>query len=378
LNNGAKRGVLHVENDRGRVFFHLDGGRVAGVSASGVDPAELTASLPESLASLAPVLDLTVTGQAGGQLGGILELLDRKVLNPRLLSRLLRHQAALLTLRCFTERQNEFRFESKRTLSPLHQKVPLGISVLALLIEGAMHCDESLLPADDPRQVYVRRLIRGQNLDRAGVSAQHMKLFGLLQQARSVDELTGPMDAGRDELRRALYALTLADLVEVQQRRETRTIIVFEPDLAGAQGLRELREHDSGRYCCKLVRDHLALRLLLRRADPDAFVCGIDNEAAPAVLRDVHKTTLGRGGRTKFVGFIAPERNQGGVAAWSKRVGAELDAVVDGPLTKESLFAALDDLFTAGEKADALPPAVPAVVAAAVHPTHSEGVTQSC
>jgi CheY-like chemotaxis protein len=378
LNNGAKRGVLQIENDRGRVFFYLGGGRIAGVSASGIDPSELKSSVPESLASLAPVLDVTVGVQGRSHLSGILELLDRKVLNPRLLGRLLRYQAALLTLRCFTEKQKNFRFESKQTLPPLAQKLSLEISVLALLIEGAMHCRESLLPSDDPPRLYARRVIRGQNLDRAGVSANHMKLFSLLQQPRSLDELTEATGASRDELRRALYGLTLADLVEVRPCRETRSVVVFEANPAAAPGLRDALEQGSGRYGGQIVRDHLALRLLLRRVQPQAFVCRLDTEAAPAALRDVQQMTAGRSPRTKLVGVADPEKKHGDAADLYQQLGAPLDAVIQGPLTNEKLFTALDDLFDADRISAAACPAVTPVGAVVCDSPQPGGVTLTC
>ena len=61
-----------------------------GVSASGVDPLELSQCLPDTLQSLSPVVKLTINGRTSKELDGIVELLDRRMLDPRLLKKLLR------------------------------------------------------------------------------------------------------------------------------------------------------------------------------------------------------------------------------------------------------------------------------------------------
>ena len=73
------------------------------------------------------------------------------------------------------------RFDSNRVMlaNALHKNLPLDISLLALLVEGAIHGDD----ADDSsaeNHTYVRRAIRGQNLDRAGLTARHMKVLNVL------------------------------------------------------------------------------------------------------------------------------------------------------------------------------------------------------
>ena len=75
---------------------------------------ELIGQLPETLQDLAPVLRLTVGGGSCSQIEGLVQLLDNKVLDPRLLQKLLRHQAAMLLLKCFTTPLQSFRFETER------------------------------------------------------------------------------------------------------------------------------------------------------------------------------------------------------------------------------------------------------------------------
>ena len=77
---------------------------------------------------------------------------------------------------------------------------------------------EEELPESPPERLYVRRAIRGQNLDRAGLSPQHQKILSSLGEPRSLTELAEQMAWETDEVRRVLYGLWLADLVEVQTR----------------------------------------------------------------------------------------------------------------------------------------------------------------
>ena len=52
--------------------------------------------LPKSLANLAPVLKMTIGGRSCAEVDGFVQLLDQKVLDPRLMTKLLRFQAAML------------------------------------------------------------------------------------------------------------------------------------------------------------------------------------------------------------------------------------------------------------------------------------------
>ena len=218
LNNGQKSGVLEIEAERIRLWIHLDGGRIQGVSATGIGEAELgelTDRLPESLAKLAPVLKLTVGGRSCAEVDGFIQLLDRKVLDPRLMTKLLRYQAAMLLRLGFTGRLSAFRFGRGAAAGSLPRNLPLNLSLLALLIEGAAHGDplEPRPPAD---ALYARRAIRGQNLDRAGLSAQHMKIMNLLAQPKSADQLAEQLGQPPEQVRRALEGFLLAEWIEVR------------------------------------------------------------------------------------------------------------------------------------------------------------------
>ena len=74
--------MLTVDAGPLRVSFYLHEGRIQAVVSSGVDPDEIVRTLPESLSDLAPVLKLTVGGRMCSEIDGLVELLDRKVLDP--------------------------------------------------------------------------------------------------------------------------------------------------------------------------------------------------------------------------------------------------------------------------------------------------------
>ena len=113
------------------------------------------------------MIKLTVAGRRGSEVDGLLELLNNKVLDPRLLKKLLRLQAAVLLRICFTGQLKSFRFERNQIAPPLFQKLPLDSSLLSFLVEGALICDQQELPDCQGEIAFVRRAIRGQNLDRA-------------------------------------------------------------------------------------------------------------------------------------------------------------------------------------------------------------------
>jgi CheY-like chemotaxis protein len=351
LTNAGKSGLLEVEGDYRRTRFYLGQGRIAGVTAAGVDVRHVLERLPDTLQSLSPVLKLTLSGGGGGELDGVLELLDRKVLDPRLLRKLLRHQAAVLTLDCFTQQLKEFRFQVGPGLPQLQAKLPLDASLLALLIEGALTCPDAQVPAAEPGLV-ARRVARGQNLDRAGVSARHMKLLGLLNEPRSDEQLMQQLGWEADELRRVLYGLTLVEAVHRRAKRQTQNVVVYEPNANAAQPLRDFLAGASGRYQGRVVRDRLALQLVLKRSHVDVLVFSLNSEQDAVLCRDVHTAVHERLSNVKWIALVPATGEEDLHSAWSKRLGIEFDNVLRHPCPAETLGKTLDDLF-----ADRQPPA---------------------
>jgi CheY-like chemotaxis protein len=345
LNNANRSGMLEIEGDGYRVFLYLDSGRIAGVSANGLNVDELADCLPDALQNLAPLLALTVGGKSSNELDGILELLNRKVVDPRLLRQLLRHQAAWLLWRCFNDELKEFRFTQGTKLPSLVGQLPLESSVVALLIEGALRCSEAALPAGESDHVYLRGTPRGQNLDRAGVSAKHLKLLTLLTERRSSHQLAEKLGWSADEARRVLHAFVLVDLVERHTKSNARRIVVFDNDPATAGRLREKLDDGQQRYYGKVVKDGFAMNLVLKRAEPEAIVFVVNNAEAYESLCELTSSQKDSLADAKLIGLFPSNVNKQNILEHLRQRGTEFDVTLEHPTEVEDLFASLDELF---------------------------------
>jgi CheY-like chemotaxis protein len=278
LNNGAKTGVLEVETARYRVYVYVDKGRIQAVTASGVEPETVAQHMPDALAELAPVIKFTVAGRRGSEVDGLVELLNNKVLDPRLLKKLLRLQAAVLLRFCFTDQLKSFRFDQNRSAPPLFQKLPLEGSLLSFLVEGALICDEQELPSWEEGTGYVRKSIRGQNLDRAGLSSRHMGLMSLMSEPISVSQMAQQLGWPVEEVQRVAHGFELAELVERCQITNTVKVfsVISESQLGRKLGsfFQANRQELTG----KVVRDWLGLKLLLRRSRPDVLMVELQED----------------------------------------------------------------------------------------------------
>lgn len=331
LNNGRKSGMVDVEADRNRVSFYIDHGRIQAVTSTGVDPQEITATLPETLQDLAPVVGFTVGGRFSAEVDGLVQLLDKKVIDQRLLRNLLRHQAALLTWKCFQMPLKSFRFEANAGVPPLFQKLRLDISLVALMVDGALRCAESELPAESAQAAYGRSAIRGQNLDRAGLAAQHMKILSKISEPLTCEEIAGRLGFAQDEVRRVLHGMELAELVERQERANTRSVVALEHDADGGQVLRGLLSAGARGYSGRVVRDQLGLQLLLKRSRPDAILIAQDSDELQGLAQQ-----LRNGNNGNDVPWIAilPESSNG--------AGENFDAVLTRPYTQQQVVDALN------------------------------------
>ncbi len=309
LNNGSKHGVLEVETDRCRASIYVNGGRIQAVTASGIDPAEVSRRMPEGLAELAPVVKFTVAGRRGSEVDGLVDLLNNKVLDARLLKKMLRLQAAVLLRICFTDELRSFRFDANQAASSLFEKLPLECSLLALLVEGALICEADELPSVESTSGFVRRAIRGQNLDRAGLSSRHMKLMNCVSEPSSVDQIAQQLGWPLEEAQRVLNGFELAELVErCPFAATTRVFGVIQHEGLGKTVESTLQHHAD--FSGKLVKDWLALRLLLRRQKPDVLLLELTESSKEQLqqLRDEPNELLAG---VRVVGFAADDSNFG-------------------------------------------------------------------
>jgi CheY-like chemotaxis protein len=345
LNNGRKAGVLVVEADRTRIRLHLEKGRIQGIYASGVDPVEVDAmidQLPESLRSLAPVLKMTLGGRSCAEVDGFVQLLDQKVLDPRLMIKLLRFQATMLVRLAFTRKLTAFQFEPGSIENALHKTLPLDISLLALLVEGAMHDDESVGQRSE-NHTFVRRAIRGQNLDRAGLTARHMKVLNVLAEPKDATELADTLGWDADEVRQVIRGFVMAELVEQRTQAVAGQFLVFEPNAGAAQNLRASLEDSDHRYTGKVVRDKLALQLVLKRSVPHTLVFAGDDPAACELIGKLFATAHPKAENVKRIALCGAEVSQD--IDWYQRIGFSPDEVLSRPCTAELLFRAMDRLL---------------------------------
>jgi len=333
LNNGDKSGLLEVELTHNRVWIYLAKGRVQAITGGGIDPEIVTEYLPESLQDLAPVLKLTMGGGACSQVDGLVQLLDNKVLDPRLLQQLLRHQASLLLMHCFNSELNSYQFENGRSAPALHSRLPLDISVIGLLVEAASRMPADGLPELPKDCLFSRRAIRGQNLDRAGLSAQHQKIMSCLNDPISADDLAVRLQCEPDQMRKILTAFVMADLVETQKACHGGRVVVLETCTESAIALREAAKSLESEYMLKVVRDKLSLQLMMRRQPPDVLVLAVDSEIGQQVYRELREKSPSASMRWV------------GIHAEGQELSGQWDVVLYRPYDVETLFQSLDPLF---------------------------------
>ena len=347
LNNGGKSGSLEIQTERFRIGIFLDSGRIQAVTGSGIDASEVAKYMPESLAELAPVIKFTVSGRRGSEVDGLCELLDNKVLDPRLLRKLLRLQAAVLLRFAFTSQLKAFRFDAGILAPTLYRKLPLDISLLALLVEGALVCREDELPASDPQQGFARQAIRGQNLDRAGLSSRHMNLLSVLAEPISGAQIAERLGWPAEEVRRVLHGFELAELIE--RRTIVDTARVFAVAAHGEMQLRlaALLKSSSDQFVGKLVRDWLALGLLLRRQKPQALVVEAQDSASLAQLEKMLREASAPLSGVRLVGICSSDASQ----PLAEKAAHVLDVIVAADCNETEWRAALS-----GQKPDAAAP----------------------
>lgn len=283
LTNTAKQGVLEVEGRTTRMHFYLSDGRIQGATASGLSSDELERTLPTELAPVAPILRMTVNGSAGAHLQGLVELLDKQVVDAQLLKRMLRYQASQLLMRSFEEKLSRFQFQVNRSFPSIVKQLPLEVSTLALLVDGALVMEESRLPNWRENHQFTRRMTRAHSLDRSGMAPQHVKLAGLSTQPQTLRQLADKHKVALDEARRVLFGLSLGELAEAEAGDSGVHIAALGLPSEHCQQLRAALEQSQtdDEWCLHELKDSLALKMLLRRhAPPQSLVLNLQDNAA--------------------------------------------------------------------------------------------------
>jgi CheY-like chemotaxis protein len=346
LNNGRKCGVLQVEGERVRIRFHLDKGRIQAVYAAGIAPAEveqMAKRLPKSLVNLAPILKLTISGRSCAEVDGFVQLLDQKVLDPRLMTKLLRFQAALLVRSAFTRKLTDFRFESGSSSNALHKNLPLDISLLALLVEGAIYSD-STDTWSEQGECFARRAVRGQNLDRAGLAARHMKVLNVLSEPRTIDQLVELLGWDEDEVRQVFSGFVMADLVEPQFQSAAGQFLIYEPDPQRAQRIREQLDQSDSTFSGQVVRDRLALQLVLKRAVPHTIAFSVSNQESCRLMKQLFASKNPKAANVKRIAMLDQGQDAQSVE-WIGLVGFYPHQTIHHPFSAAAFHHALEELF---------------------------------
>lgn len=345
VNNGLKSGVLEVQAGTARIWFYVDEGRIQAVTGTGIDSKEIAKSLPESLRDIAPVLNLTVGGKLCSEVDGLVELLDRKVLDPRLLRQVLRHQAAMLVWKCFQSELKGFRFETGRMPSPLFRKLPLDSSLVALLVEATLHCSEHELAREQDGVHYSRRAIRGQNLDRAGLSAQHLQILSGVGDPITASELAARMGRDFNETRRVLQGLSLADLIDRKSTGHVPQVVILEGNANAARSLRLGLQDHANRLTLKMVRDQLAIRLLLKRSRPNVLILPMETDAEITFAAQVQQELAAQNTDVKFIGVLEGRAER----ETSAHTPVVCDAYLNRPYSSDQCLKVLEQLLMDGE-----------------------------
>lgn len=279
LNNGRKDGMLEVETERNRVCFFLKGGRIQGVVSPSFDTADIAAQLPESMKELSALLQFTMSSGTSTRADGLVELLDKKVVDPRMLRTLLRHQAAVLTRYCFLNNPLSFSFSPERTSPALLQKAAIDCCLPAILVDGARTASADENPPPKADVGWVRNGLRGQNLDRAGLSAKHVQLLSQLDsRPKNTAELAALSGLSRNDAGFVLEGLLLSEWVETKTLKPTRTLVAYDPEASGAAILKGVIEDAESGWTGNVVRDEFSLQLLLKRKSPDVVLIAVQGE----------------------------------------------------------------------------------------------------
>lgn len=361
LNNGNQKGVLEIEAERLRLWIYINGGRIQGITATGLQPDEVQQAidhLPESLKSLGEVLRLTIAGRSSSEFEGFLQLMDKRVLDPRLTAKLLRYQAATLMGLVKNRKLLLFRFNTLNEMPALPRDLPLETSLMGLLVDYALHCDAALIPQDDPANRYKRAAARGQNMDRAGLSPKHMKIISLLTEERSVEELTTRTGWDREEVRRVLAGFVMAEILECTRNESQGSFVTYETNAVAAAKLRAELKADQSPYQGKIVRDTLTLQLLLKRTKPDAVFIAVDSPESCAQVREAYTNAVEAFGTSKIIALAPAQVVNDPNTPWQDLLGFTPSRLIQSPYSLDSIMQ------TMGEVADLPAPATASIPAA--------------
>ena len=340
LNNGRKDGMLEVETTRNRVCFFLKDGRIQGIVSPSFDTADVASQLPASMKELSPLLQFTMSSGTSTRVDGQVELIDKKVLDPRMLRTLLRHQAAVLTRYCFLNNPQSFSFLPERTPPALFSKAAIDSCLAAILVDGALNCSPGESPSAEAHVGWVRNGLRGQNMDRTGLSAKHVQLLSHLDSTpKNTAEIAVRSGLTCNEAGRVLEGLLITEWVETKVLTPTRTLVAYEPEGQNAELLRAVIEDPKSGWTGNVVRDEFSLQLLLKRKSPDVVLIAVQGEHELGLPEKLLERTVLNGDRKVIL--VAPAEPSPPLAS-----SLLLLPVLRRPYSNEDVLSALNHCLT--------------------------------
>ncbi|MDR3632477.1 MAG: response regulator [Isosphaeraceae bacterium] len=332
LTNGQHQGRLTVETGKDRLRFALASGRIQAVYSATVSPERLEAFLPPDLASLAPLLALTMSEQQDAQTSGLVKLLEKSLADPKKLRALLRFQSAVLTYWALTGEPGEFTFLTGGALPPMFQAFPLHLSLPALAVEGVRRCVPPGESASWGDVVFVARMAPGSNPDRTGLSTVAQKVLVALDGSHDLESIARDGALGLEDVAVLTRGLELAGMVE--RRVPGTAILVVDND---AETLRVVDEALTAERLCtdyKVARDRVGAQLLLRRGRFDIVLMDVDGPEQEKFYGELRAQAPAR---TRFVGFTKSQEEVDLIRL--DTLG--LDGIIERPATVEAITATL-------------------------------------
>jgi hypothetical protein len=206
----------------------------------------------------------------------LVELLNNRVLDPRLLTKLLRLQAALLLKMCFSGQCQNFRFDSAQPPPRLFEKLPLDSSLIALLVEAGLNTPANEFEQINAQSGFMRRAIRGQSGDRAGLTGKHMQFMKHVAEPATVTQLVDVLGWTQDEVIQVAWGYEMANLVEKTVVAD-RTVVYAVTDRDNQTKKLQALQRKHAVLDIKIVSDCLALNLLMRRKPADCVLVDLSN-----------------------------------------------------------------------------------------------------
>ena len=161
-----------------------------------------------------------------------------------------------------------------------------------------------------------------------------MKILNLLSSPRCVSDLASELQWDCDEVIRVLDGFVLAELVEQTTAKSIRKrLSLSNPDPTNAAHLRQSIATASCSYEGKVVRDRLALQLVLKRSVPECLFFAADSPESCKVIHELRSSGHPALGSIRWIAIGSDRNTDGSPVDWRGRLGFDPDEVIPRPCT---------------------------------------------